>query len=475
MRIALYCFAWIPLLLISAPGIEAQPKPRYATAFLEGTVVNSVNGEPLGGARVKLQGADWGNDDAVYTKTDAQGRFQFANTRGLFILVVEKPGFMHLGSSSTTSARPVGLHGMQRPGVYSGAGWRLETKVDEAGELHAMVTIQLTPFAVITGRVTDPEGYPMPNTNVTVWMRAPVENGPHPRPGTQVLPGGKEQLVPVAGGNVQTNDRGEYRVARLSEGTYHAAVQGFPWGWERTYRATYAPNTTDLSAAKLFQLAAGEEVRADIRIVQRSGVRLSGRAVSPPGESPQGSFRQTMLYVQADAMSTGTTFNRVDRDQFEIPDLLPGRYTLTAVTRQTNSMNDSQGTLIYGASRSVDVGTQDITGLDLELKPLEEIQGTVAFGAGCTPTDLTIQLSGTMIFAPDVQLKGSEGRFALPRLAPGHVTLNIQPRSGGPRWFQPVSIRLGDRDVRQSGFDVPLAAGETLNITMGCSRMGGAR
>jgi hypothetical protein len=233
----------------------------------------------------------------------------------------------------------------------------------------------------------------------------------------------------------------------------------------------------ELANAKALQLAAGQTVRADIQIVRQTGVRLSGRVVQPAGDAPPpGTRRATMIYLtrkESGNLNPETRLASVDKERYEIADILPGAYDLTALTQEVTEGNP-YGTPALGAARTVEVGTQELAGVDLTMRPLSETLATINYQEGCSPADLTIQLMGRMISTPQILAKAGAKSVTLPRLAPGNVRISVSTREPSPQGLRATSIRLGDREALQSGFAAP-ANGEALTITMGCNTAGGVR
>src|SRR5437868_15547714 len=104
----------------------------------------------------------------------------------------------------------------------------------------------MLPAAVVTGRVLDEDGDPVPDAEVTVWRRKFVFAGPKFE----------------AAGSAQSNDLGEYRIGGLLAGNYYVSASA-PVNFqslvpaqrnldeagakvpETAYVTTYYPNTID--------------------------------------------------------------------------------------------------------------------------------------------------------------------------------------------------------------------------------------
>ena len=127
----------VGMLLCAAAA--AQP------ASLEGTAVNSLNGQALSGVHISLIGISaTGIRDAYGGMSDQAGHFSIGTVpAGMYILFTEKRGFLYVQAKK--SGIPLPSMGL-KPGERL-AGYKLE----------------MTPRAVITGRVVDESGDPVEN------------------------------------------------------------------------------------------------------------------------------------------------------------------------------------------------------------------------------------------------------------------------------------------------------------------------
>jgi len=233
-----------------------------------GRVVADGTGDPIPNARVTLS-PESSNTPVVLT--DAAGSFHFTTSSGRFNLVVSKTGY------ARADARPV-----------------------VAGQL---TDVRLKKGAVIVGRVVDEHGDPV----VGVQVAALKKSGASGKPTTVTT--------------IDTDDRGEYRLAGLSDGdvvlgvTTLAAVGPAlnPSGNRADPKTTYYPGTLAVDEAEALHLQSGSErIVADMVI---PGDRLAGMPAAlfenrfrPRPESP----RQLLLSPQSPApRPTGAVRGRV--------------------------------------------------------------------------------------------------------------------------------------------------------------------
>jgi hypothetical protein len=405
------------LVLLTVPAVAGT---------LEGDVVDAATGAPVAGARVRVEVP---RADPVYAKADDHGHFQVQNlVPGLYALKVQGLGYLQA------------VQAVQLPGV---SGLR----------------IPLTRYAVITAKVTDPNGIPLPNVSVELYTTRAALPGDAGRYDVQPLPGGQA----LAGGSrFRVDDRGEYSFESLKPGTYYLAARGAPFSSDRV---TYYPGATDVAGARPLLLQAGEHVRADMQIASGPGARVAGSIIPPAGrKAPPGSYTNVTLtsWDGVDYMASMPFGSGVPRP-YELKGVSPGNYTVVVATQAPGETPWMPRRSIFGAMLRVEVGGSDIGNLDVQLQELPPIAGAVGFAAGCTPAPVRIYGG----FGETTS--GPNGGFVLSGIPPGHFSVNVIAPAGV--WA--ISARLGNREVLRDGFDYPGTTGEALSILMDCSHPGG--
>ena len=341
-------------------------------------------------------------------------------------------------------------------------------QVDEPdGTLRIRAVIAMLPVAVVTGTVTDSNGVPMVNAHVQ-FVAVGEQAGA--RRGRQTA----QQMVTAT-----TNDLGEYRTARLEPGSYFLrAGQGMPGAVpDRTLRMTYYPRVLDMAQAKAVAVTAGQVVRADVQILRLTGVKISGRVDVPVDPSATGARRkitQLMLISRDEPMPGAVPVHGVARnDSYEVPEVLPGRYTLLAAVMDQSLATVGLGKPLYGLAREVEVGDKDLPGVDLELRPLPELRGTVTFDEGCPAQPMRINLSGRHMFGRIAEVvSGADGSFVIPDAGPGRYTVSAWAAGNSSYGARVSGVALGDKAVSAEGFLYPSAGNEALNLRVGCGSSG---
>jgi uncharacterized protein (DUF2141 family) len=436
-------------LLLATPVVATQ-----GTARIAGLVVEPTSERPVRGSIVTLVAAEIPRGRAAVT--DDEGRFAFERLpSGRFMLTASKPAYLTAAFGSNRPGRP-------------GVPLQLAT-----GQTLTNVRISMAHGAAITGTLRGPDGEPVANMRVTVFRTPPP---------------GPAQTLAVAD-VATTDDRGVYRVYGLLPGTYVVATtpsrtatnrdievrpaadldRAFQELQQRTVRAsivsppprapaaaeampagTYAfvpvfhPGVTPASAAGRITLAAGDERRgADITVASLKMATIQGTVVAPDGSAPpvQFAIRTDGLRLPSDddsaptfALQTGSSSHT-----FTYTSVSPGRYVIAVRTRSNEP---------WWARAEVEVGSSDVLGLSLLLRPAIRIAGRVVFAGASPRPDLT---SAAVRIAPvnragggasgRTQLGnigvppgpiGADGRFGLAGIIPDvyELTTTISPSSG---------------------------------------------
>jgi protocatechuate 3,4-dioxygenase beta subunit len=212
-----------------------QDKPP-AMCSVSGVVVDSITGQPLGKAQVRMQRAPRDRNDAG-TVTNADGKFSMSGlVSGEYRLYAQRNGYqpMHLGARRADSI---------------GTILSLAEGQDATG-----LKVALQPYAVIAGTVRDSDGEPMVGTSVQAFHWA--------------FMGNKRRLLQE--GYVRTDDLGQFRLADLRPGKYllradpriSTDVDDRTAGGRKRPEydiATYYPGAADWSSAMPWKWSPGGE------------------------------------------------------------------------------------------------------------------------------------------------------------------------------------------------------------------------
>jgi hypothetical protein len=432
-----------------------------SSAVLDGNVVEAATGTPLTNVRARIERLD-----PIYAKGDPQGHFVFPGlTPGRYELTVESPGYAPLSRVQVDLTSP-----SARGSVANLGNVKFTKRIAEDGTIHGTVIVPLVGQGAIAGKVTDPYGLPAIASNVEVLLK----------------PAGNANSQPFVRANAPTDDLGQYRFSGLPPGTYWVVAspinRGPATGHDSSQRATYYPGATSLDGASPIVLAAGQSALVDIQIVRVAGVKVSGRIIRPPSVPDAtvevtGAAPRSALYTEVVLMPQGSPPRNMmarftnGQDDFEIDDVLSGKYTLMAVM-SNRSQDGAAGdqAAVAGLLKEVEIGQHDMAGVDLALEPVHDLPGEVTFGEGCQPGPLSIRTAGSFPFTTGQSraISGADGKFVLTGLTAGRYQIMASwvDRPGPPLMFS--SARLGDRDVLTNGFDAPYSGSEPLRIAIDC-------
>src|ERR1035438_7703141 len=213
------------VLLLLLLWLQEPPK-----AVLAGHVLNSATGAPIAKAKVELyREADMQNflvpASIATIFSDATGAFEFTNlAAGSYVVEPDKDGYMTVPASD-----------------------RLHTLDD--GQHKRDVVLRLAPFGVISGRVRDEEGEPVPHMFVSAMVFSYAASG----------------RILTARASATTDDRGEYRMFEVQPGRYcigAGPVFARPKsaGNDTSYQTSYFPGVIDPTAATLVELGPGQQL-----------------------------------------------------------------------------------------------------------------------------------------------------------------------------------------------------------------------
>ena len=275
-----------------SPSRSAKSDANFT---LSGSVVNSVTGESVGRALVRIAGS---SQRTVFS--DGEGHFQFEGLPA---------------GRVTVSA--------QKPGYFSQQEFRgSANRLVNVGPTTDSVVVKLTPQSAISGRVTDVTGQPLEHVPVHLMATAVRDGRKHWE----------------ARGQQQTDEDGRYRFANLMPGTYYLAAgpgrdetRILP-GAERPktgYPSIYYPGVPDLASAAPIQLAAGQHAEADFSATAGPVYQVSG---SVTGYAPQQGVGFQFLSPSGDDLSLPTKFN-METGRFDVDSVPPGSYVVKAFSQ----------------------------------------------------------------------------------------------------------------------------------------------
>jgi protocatechuate 3,4-dioxygenase beta subunit len=275
---------------------RGQPTQPSVPTVITGRVVAEATGDPLPNVRVALRS---GVVDAAVALTDAEGHFVLTATQNRSSVDASKTGYAPSETSVTAGAVNV---------------------------------IRLRRGAVVTGRVVDQVGDPVPTVARVTLERRTAATG---------------ALTVVA--SSETDDRGEYRLASLPEGSYVVAVTTVTGPVVQVtgpdqfiarpgVQKIFFPNVPTATEADEVALRAGHE---------RSGINFVVAARRPEADlPPQVLARQAMRPADTRAIAAGTGVIRgrvVSTEGRAIPNAMVRLMALADITQSRATRADEDG------------------------------------------------------------------------------------------------------------------------------------
>jgi hypothetical protein len=447
-------------ILLLAAGVGAQnsgvPAEAPKRATIEGVVTKEPGSEPVKKALVELIAENQAEGGDYTAVSGADGAFRIENILpGRYRLFVERTGLLNTDKGHQRSEGRV---------LALAAGQELKN-----------VNVRLQAAAVLRGRVTDEDGDPLPNAEVTVLRETFVSGHRH-----------WEQA-----GAERTNDLGEYRVANLPAGNVYVSVSPPPdfkslieaggasagqrnsAGVSTSYQTTYYPGTTDRSQAAPLQLHAGDEFPINFSLVPGPSLSIQGSVVNLPPRT------SATIMLQSRDFRLVLNGAEMHKDgSFVIRDVSPGTYEIVATV-------DGSAVPMM-ARQSLQVGSSNVEGLRLSPQPGGSVRGHLRV-EGKNGVPLRPDFERTFLLLESTEVDDDEGvlgsgkftnlahvaadgSFAWSDVPPGTYYVQIVRDAGAnDDWFV-KALLAGGRDVNDSGINV---SGGTVALDVVASTNGG--
>ncbi len=398
---------------------QAPPSP----AVLEGMVVDAATRQPVSGARLSCS-------SEAKAVTGADGHFRIAGLQ---------PGTCVL----STRGAPF-LPAIQRITLDSGqtlANWQVE----------------LARPLEVSGKVEDQDGWPAEGCTIEV-VREVYRDG--------------RRILELRGSR-RSNDLGEYWIGGLEPGRYYvrARPSSSLISWDDRYGITYHPAVESASAAEAVDLVPGEQPPgANIRMLRRHGVRLSGEVAFPDGVVLFHAATRVSLDCQG-SYPQPCIEGRFANGAFTINDVPPGSYILQG---QWGPIATSEGVLPPLATyQHVEVGTSNLDGLVLNLQPQtpHDVAAAVTLEPKVKPEAIQFslqQLGGN----PITEQWKPDGSLVFHKVLPGRYRwLPLSQWRIEGEMFYLKAARLGEEDILGRDFEIPNEPGAALQLTLGAVSM----
>lgn len=437
--------------ILPASCLAQEPAPPPSSGdqtsqlcTVAGTVVSANTGEPLKKALVVISSKadDPGENDAnahpLTATTDAAGHFSISQIPpGGYDLEVSRANYL---------ASRYGQDQLDKPGA---------TLSLAPGQKMTDLLFRLHHTGIITGRVLDEDGDPVRGATVVVAVHTTVRGKP------------KTEMA----NNTATNDLGEYRIVDLPPGRYsiymispRSDFPGEPAQQIGGSLPTYYPGTSDSARASILEVKSGDEIPdIDFVLTPKTPTRsykIRGHVLNSVGSAD--AIIGVMLFPRSDEdlsarMNQDRTNVRPDAKtgEFEIPDVVPGQYTLAAFWMV--------GTKHGSTTQNVDVVGSDVDGLSLVLSQGISIAGRVTFegqsaasAKNIMVTVLPAEPDSGFVFGGAQAAVQPDGSFLITEIVDGSYSLHVFSTC---RECYVKSAKANGLDLLDAGVQVASGAG----------------
>ena len=280
------------------------------------------------------------------------------------------------------------------------------------------VDFALVRGGVITGKVTDSDGRPVIEENISI---SPVET--------------KESYFYSGTTQAPTDDRGIYRMFGVPPGKYRVSAgqdEDGSFGWRAGgYRRTFHPAANEASQATIIEVTEGSEATNVDITLGRSIVRYSARGRIIDGDTGQPlanvsyGLKKYLSENSTSSLSTGAVSNK--NGEFQLENLTPGKY---AVSFETPPDSD-----LRADDLRFEVIDQDITGLIVRTSRGASASGVIVL-EGTDDKTIYEKLRGGRVHAHVSNVSSArsssqsgtinpDGSFRIVGLQPGRVSFWI--------------------------------------------------
>ena len=434
------CACLVGLLLASVSSAQPpqQPPPfptpprdnaqatQPGTATLRGHVVSADTGQPLRKAQVRIFSPEL-RENRLAT-ADGDGRYEFKEVKpGRYNVTASKGSYVQLQYGQTRPFEP---------------GKPLEVLANQTIE---KVDFALPRGGIITGRVIDEFGEPLPDTMVSV-QRYQNFNG-------------QRRLVP-AGRNAMTNDIGEFRLFAIPPGQFYLSATLRPMnGMADTddrsgYAPTYFPGTSNVAEAQRVTVGIGQTITdMNMALMPSRMARVTGTVVDSQGRPFTGAI---MAFPKNEMfMMFGPPAQIKPDGSFVVNGLTAGEWVL-----QTTGPGASSGDY---ASAEVTINGDDVNGIRLVGAPPLTVSGRLvvdqAAAQALRPSAVRIMVAPAQLGIPMIGMTGpvavNDDLSFEAKARPGKMRITL---AGALPGWAIRSVRFKGDDVVDSGFE--LRAGE---------------
>jgi len=432
----------LPLALLLALSAYAQKNskpPKEESCSISGIVIKMVDSAPLRKAHLILRSVEDPNR-TVAAVTNADGRFALKDIEpGPYRLNVTRVGFV------------ADEYGRRKPNA-PGAILTLH-----AGQDLKDLQFRLIPAGVISGKIYDDDGEPLPSVIVNAVR--------------QVYSEGKRNRS--AATSVSSNDLGEYRLFGLAPGRYFVSCVYPRWNRggdevdsadaeKEGYAKLYYPGTADVAKAEPITIKVGEEASSIDILMRKVPVhQVRGNVYNQITHKPGVGVMLVLVPKTTNREWDYTSPATVQKPDgsFVIQEVLPGSYTLASFW-----FDDG---ISYVNRQSIDVGNADVESIAMTVVPGTNISGRIVWEGqpALEKDDLTVTpMPVDVPFGVRGQSRvARDNSFTLKGLGEGTYRADV---TGMSKDCYIKEMRYGESSVIKDGFTVTRGEAGALEIVL---------
>lgn len=314
------------------------------------------------------------------------------------------------------------------------------------------LTVTMEPGSTISGKVSAPAGTDFTQLSAVANSTFTSPAGAGPR--TAV-----ERIARVA-------EDGSYHITGLGADSYTVRVTPGASGLMESWYGSGA----DRKAAKLVQLPRASNT-TEINVDLKKPASVSGRAVFPPGSTPEAGF--VRIYSGLGNIVSSTSFR--EDGAYNLPEVPPGT---SRISFGSNTTNGAFATMWYPQAGQF-AAAEELTlnqgekrsGLDLHMAPAGTVTGNVT--GGSSPVDVSLYDSlGRFIRSAT---SDSAGNYRIGNAAPGAYKVRFsEPWQYGPSLMTQFYPGIPESEGLAKGADVNVSLGQTTSGINAAMTRGGS-
>jgi hypothetical protein len=265
---------------------------------------------------------------------------------------------------------------------------------------------------------------------------------------------GRQVFTPVQG--VETGERGEYRIGKLTAGTYFVYAQPLvrpAAGSSPPMVRTYYPSALSLSEGAGVNVPPGDDMRGiDIRVIKTNTYHVRGKLRGTRDQWGGGSVRLLPRQEESMVLVVSGANNLSPEGAFDFPNVTPGSYKLTFRSPAGASQLDVE-------VRNSDVVEDVPISSNASLRGAVAIDGVSELGSAAMPKIALTPADALVGPTYGVNID-SGGGIKADGISPGKYFLNVAVPAGA---FV-KSIKAGSAEL--SGRQLDLTAGGTVDLSI---------